>query len=511
MNSPTQSSGAKWTKKLLFIIGSLITLVVPFHVEENWRGERDWSNYKRALLAKGEKLDWASYIPPRVPDDQNFAMTPFLAPLFDFEPGTQKQRDTNAVKRIQNFAASLPSGPRRGAWVIGKRTDLAQWLAASQKPADASTKPVVDQANSQANHSKAAATVLKRLSEYNPVLDELRAMSRRPHCRFNISYDTENPVLIMLPHLSILQRVCNVLYLRALAKLASGQTDAAFDDVNFMFHLGDSLKDEPVLVSHLVRINNLNMAMQVIWEGMADRRWSDSQLQALQKRLQGFDFLADYKRTLQAERAGIGNGTIEYLIKASNQDALFAMVDGQASLLGRVVLGLFPRGWWRMEQLNYNRVFDDLFFPTFDAAAKRVYPKVMVKNTEAFDNSMESPFQIFCQHRVLARLLCPALNACLLKFSNAQTMVDEAMIACALERCRLADRKSPDSLDVLAPRFIAKLPHDIITGEPLKYRRAGDGYVLYSIGWNEKDDGGVPGPKDDLRQGDWVWQCPATK
>ena len=54
-------------------------------------------------------------------------------------------------------------------------------------------------------------------------------------------------------------------------------------------------------------------------------------------------------------------------------------------------------------------------------------------------------------------------------------------------------------------QFIAKLPHDIIGGQPLKYRRTADGqFVLYSIGWNEKDDGGVPGKTDT--EGDWVWR-----
>jgi len=47
----------------------------------------------------------------------------------------------------------------------------------------------------------------------------------------------------------------------------------------------------------------------------------------------------------------------------------------------------------------------------------------------------------------------------------------------------------------------------------LHYRRKEDGsYLLYSVGWNEKDDGGIPGVSDngysDYRKGDWVW--PAT-
>ena len=61
------------------------------------------------------------------------------------------------------------------------------------------------------------------------------------------------------------------------------------------------------------------------------------------------------------------------------------------------------------------------------------------------------------------------------------------------------------------PGFIDSLPHDIINGQPLKYRRtANDQFVLYSVGWNNTDDGGQvvlnSGGNPNLEQGDWVWQ-----
>jgi hypothetical protein len=95
-----------------------------------------------------------------------------------------------------------------------------------------------------------------------------------------------------------------------------------------------------------------------------------------------------------------------------------------------------------------------------------------------------------------------------------QTLANEAQIVCALERYRLAHGDYPGTLDALVPQFIEKLPHDIIGGGPLHYRRASDGnFLLYSIGWNETDDGSEPSPPVkagpiDYTQGDWVWQYP---
>jgi hypothetical protein len=97
-----------------------------------------------------------------------------------------------------------------------------------------------------------------------------------------------------------------------------------------------------------------------------------------------------------------------------------------------------------------------------------------------------------------------------MKAAIAQTAVDEAVLACALERCRLANGQFPETLEALVPRFISELPNDVISGEPYKYHLTNDGqFVLYSVGWNEKDDGGVPGKTlFDEKEGDWVWQVP---
>jgi len=123
-------------------------------------------------------------------------------------------------------------------------------------------------------------------------------------------------------------------------------------------------------------------------------------------------------------------------------------------------------------------------------------------------------------------MLFPAFGGAVKKFAYAQSSVDLARVAFALERYRLAHGQYPESLDALSPQFMAKIPRDIINGQPLHYRRtddplsqssgaAGGQFVLYSVGLNETDDGGVvafDGKKTervDISQGDWVWRYPA--
>jgi hypothetical protein len=104
-----------------------------------------------------------------------------------------------------------------------------------------------------------------------------------------------------------------------------------------------------------------------------------------------------------------------------------------------------------------------------------------------------------------------------------QTSCEEAAVACALERRRLAQGQYPISLDALVPAWLKQVPIDLLAagGAPLKYRREADGgFVLYSVGLNRVDDQGKPGSLGNvfgggqsdsprLDEGDWVWRQPA--
>ncbi len=73
MNETTRSNrGLPILRRVLIGVAMLATLVAIFFTEEDWRGKRAWQNYKSELEAKGVVLDWDKYIPPPVPDDQNF-------------------------------------------------------------------------------------------------------------------------------------------------------------------------------------------------------------------------------------------------------------------------------------------------------------------------------------------------------------------------------------------------------------------------------------------------------
>jgi hypothetical protein len=129
-----------------------------------------------------------------------------------------------------------------------------------------------------------------------------------------------------------------------------------------------------------------------------------------------------------------------------------------------------------------------------ESSGQLVFPKKVAAATNAA-GSHPAPYNF------IAIRSMPNFGHAFFGTAKLQTQVHEALIACALERYRLGHNSYPETLDALVPQFLDKIPADLIGGQPLHYRRAADGkFLLYSVGWNEKDDGGKPGSDDD-----WVW------
>jgi len=66
----------------------------------------------------------------------------------------------------------------------------------------------------------------------------------------------------------------------------------------------------------------------------------------------------------------------------------------------------------------------------------------------------------------------------------------KAITTLAVERYRLATGNLPDRLDQLVPKFLDKVPADPFDLRPLRYKRLSKGYIVYSVGEDQIDDGG---------------------
>jgi hypothetical protein len=106
--------------------------------------------------------------------------------------------------------------------------------------------------------------------------------------------------------------------------------------------------------------------------------------------------------------------------------------------------------------------------------------------------------------RVLGELLIGLLFPAVRKVQQAADRTEQEQsnlhIAFALAAYKSDQGRYPPKLDDLAPKYLAKVPDDLFSGKPLIYRPSDDGYLLYSVGMNGKDDAGRS--KDDDPPGD---------
>jgi hypothetical protein len=507
-------------RSILIFLACVAVLIGILYVKEDWQGHRQWNKYRQQLEAQGEKLDLKMFIPKSVPDDQNFAATPLVQSWFQL--GDPPAIAGGFFDDDYSAASGMVTSSDKNK---GYRhfLDLEAWAlafaAVGADPPKGSKKVPQGELDLQ-NRAQAAPRILDAMESVDAVLAELRAAAKRPAARYPITYNLDNPWSILLPHLAKLKAASQRLQLKACAHLAANQPDSALKDVELMLYLADSIKDETFLISHLVRFACVHLALQPVWEGLAERRWSEAQLGILQSRLQTNNFLADTVRSLEAEQAA-GVLTIE-LVQRNGLEFLQTLQGSQSPAPpGRALLSVLtwviPSGWYDMEKLNYCQFRHLLTGTAVDPVKKRIIPSQVEANNKRFESAIRAPgllgphVSAVLNHRILAGLLLPALGRISCKTASAQTALDEAVLACALERHRLANGKFPESLQALSPQFIRELPHDVITGAPFKYQRSGDGeFILYSVGWDEDDDGGTPGNLLFAENhGDWVWSYAA--
>ena len=119
--------------------------------------------------------------------------------------------------------------------------------------------------------------VLKALSRFDSELAELHGAAARPQTRFNIQL-SEDGVSTLIPHLAVMKSLQWTVTLRSVARLEAGRTNDAFADAKLAFRLSDTVRGDALLIGHLVRLATHNLALRTLWEGLADHRWTDTQL-----------------------------------------------------------------------------------------------------------------------------------------------------------------------------------------------------------------------------------------
>ena len=542
-----------------------LILIGLFYGEEDWRGRHAWEKCQSTLQTRGIPLDWTNYIPVGVPEDQNVFGVPdmvrwfsyshgagwsdFARPLpaatypgFDLtsntpamtvaeiitgQPGASKPDNftelrwddpaarseaANLINQALGPVAKAPQSPigiglmlREPNEVEPAHIFLRCQTAPSAKALQAFLPDSVVQANagltervlkfeSDGDESyRVTMPRLARAADYlawsdglEPQFALIRRALQRPHAQLPGLYT--NPNTIPGVNFISVRNFAQTLGARAQCHLLLGRPEDALDDLTLLHDFCRRLfaEQQPATVlSAMVNQAVRGLYAAQIGEGLRLQAWREPQLTALQAQLKTIDVLGPVKEA--------------FTLRAVITHRALVSVPSAGMVKRTAWARLYPSGWGYQHlaarlDLDFGRLtcFDlarqVVFADRVDAASEQA--DALEHGAYGFVGSLAQPnFERACQNT-----------------AHSQTEIVQALTACALERFRLAQGEYPKNLDALVPQFLDTIPNDVIDGRPLHYRRASGGtFVLYSVGWNGRDEGGVRGQPLPNTDGDWVW------
>ncbi len=129
---------------------------------------------------------------------------------------------------------------------------------------------------------------------------------------------------------------------------------------------------------------------------------------------------------------------------------------------------------------------------------------------DGFLNAVDLPFTQFQTARPpipedpFSQMIFPALPRVMEAVARQESQLQGSLLAVALRLYRIENGQYPDNQDVLVPTYLDELPVDPFINKPFHYEKVGDDFLLYSVGRNAVDDGGL----DDHFQGDEIIHQP---
>ena len=326
-----------------------------------------------------------------------------------------------------------------------------------------------------------AAELAAMIASNAPALQLLYSAPNLTNSRYPI--DLKLGFQTLLPDLARVKGAVRLLAAEAAWHMANGERAKCAGSLQAAVKVASSLNAEPLLISQLVRFAAWSIIVSQLEHVLNATNFSTGEIISLQAALADAEQPAGAARALAGERttglAIFDDPKMRPLIFGSGQPTGNGGTDlkTRALLSALLVCGIFAndRSYY-LESMTTNVDAVSLPYPARFRAAQQA--------GAAFATT-PSRFYIF------SRMLLPALGKFHLRDAEHATRVRVAQTVLAIERYGLAHTNVlPASLDLLVPEYLPSVPDDPCSGEKLRFKRLENGYVVYGVGPDGRDDGG---------------------
>ncbi len=440
---------------VLIILALLIVTPVAVWSIWCWSAQRKLDAVLDELRQRGEPLTIAELAPPEIPDEENAAV------LYEKAYAQFKALPRETRSRLQKLV-------RKSKFLEKAELEEARGI----------------------------------LNSCRNILDLLHEGARRPKCRFTVDYNVL-AMRVSWEHIKLVRNLSQVLRLSAMVNLAERNSDQALSECADLLRLAHGLHNEPMLVAMLMQSGVSNSALMQLERGLDVSYPSESALREVLSLLENYGYR---KRVLLAMRGNRCFGLSAYRLSFGNPASWpkvpFSLTGEIPEELELGTKSLLIAGpilindcvvYLRMMDLVVRNSEKPFFAKVFASTEYRELYK------KTWGGNPWSPPR-------LSRFLLPVTDNLTLTVERPAALMGLGKTGICLRLYRMKNGAYPEKLSALVPEFLDKLPADPFSGKDYIYRREGKGFIVYSVGVNMVDDGGVEDPKH-RKAGDIVFRC----
>ncbi|MCC6486356.1 MAG: hypothetical protein IT364_02560 [Candidatus Hydrogenedentes bacterium] len=324
------------------------------------------------------------------------------------------------------------------------------------------------------------------------IAPELKQLAADTAMRSRYPVDLRKAFAADLPQLAKVRELARQLALDSVHWTVAEDADQAAESIGAIIPLANSLSEEPLIISQLVRVAVLGIAYGNAEDAMNRSVFTDADLAKLDRTFASA--LPPFQERMIMDRAVIGEEAMGLHMVAA-LDLINGSELGEISALQSSGSGVLfwqlaaPAAGERMVMMQfYNEMLGQ-------APADLAYEE---HRANTADDQLVRDLMFFSP---LAAITAPAIGRAYDTEWRIRTQFDIARTAFAVERYRLAYSRLPETLDNLVPIYLPEVPRDYYNPGmtfhrrfqgPLRYRQlADDSFVVYSVGPDWEDDQGV--------------------
>ncbi len=355
----------------------------------------------------------------------------------------------------------------------------------------------------------------KWLNDNNEIFELVIAGAKKPYCwqTYGEGGEITEMMSILMPNLSGIKKLARALIWRARLRAEQGRFKDAFVDMKSCYRRGQHIRGDKTLVEQLVGIAIQALSVRTIRDIVGGYEIDSTILADFQRDFEQIIADENFTISLKAERLfmydeiqrcftsdRIGKGHLyvprfrEISDMSSNYE--YEEVGVEPFLLDLVYSAPFLFGHPNKEETlkSVNEFYDYCEQLSLKTAVQR----------HAESDAIDDKFKELLGGNIFLGTLVPAVGRVIEIGNRLPTDVGATLTMIAIFRYKSDAGRYPQNLNQLVTDgYLEQLPIDSYSDKPLSYKKTEDNFILYSIGPDFKDDGGVSGKDRKGRARQW--------